>query len=41
MTWNTMQKSGPEVKDPGSGLTFRRLDVTAALDRMLENAPAK
>ena len=34
-----MQKTGPEVKDPGSGLTFRRLDVTAALDRMLENAP--
>lgn len=36
-----MQKTGPEVKDPGSGLTFRRLDVTAALDHVFEHAPAK
>jgi hypothetical protein len=31
-----MQTTGPEVKDSGSGLTFRRLDVTAALDHVME-----
>jgi hypothetical protein len=33
-----MQKTGPEVHDPGSGLTFRRLDVAAALDHVFGNA---
>ena len=27
-----LQKTGVEVKDPGTGLTFRRLDLLAALD---------
>jgi len=29
-----MQQTGPEVHDEGSGLTFRRLDLTAALDHV-------
>ena len=29
-----MQQTGVEVNDEGSGLTFRRLDLTAALDRV-------
>jgi len=32
-----LQKTGPEVKDPPSGLTFRRLDVRAALDHVFQN----
>ncbi len=36
-----MQKTGPEVKDPESGLSFRRLDMTSALDHVFEHAPAK
>ncbi len=33
-----MQQTGVEVNDPGSGLTFRRLDLTAALDHVFEHA---
>ena len=29
-----MQETGVAVTDPGSGLTFRRLDLKAALDRV-------
>lgn len=36
-----MQKTGTAVEDPGSGKTFRRLDVVAALDHVFEKAPAK
>jgi hypothetical protein len=33
------QKTGPEVTDPATGLTFRRLDVMAALDRVFAGGP--
>jgi hypothetical protein len=32
------QKTGPAVDDPGSQLTFRRIDVKAALDHVFQNA---
>lgn len=35
-----MQRTGPAVPDPATGLTFRRLDVRGALDYVFENAPA-
>ncbi len=33
-----LQRTGVEVQDASTGLTFRRLDVTAALDYVFENA---
>lgn len=33
-----MQKTGTPVVDPGSQLTFRRLDVKAAIDHVFQNA---
>ncbi|MBS0264976.1 MAG: S8 family serine peptidase [Planctomycetes bacterium] len=36
-----MQKTGTEVADPGSGLTFRRLDVVAALDYVFANGASR
>jgi len=32
-----LQKTGPAVQDPTSGLSFRRIDVKAALDYVFEN----
>jgi hypothetical protein len=35
-----LQRTGKPVADPGSGRTFRRLDLCAALDDVFEKAPA-
>ncbi|REK20313.1 MAG: hypothetical protein DWQ45_26605 [Planctomycetota bacterium] len=35
-----MQQTGVEVHDPGTELTFRRLDLAAALDHVYAHAPA-
>ncbi len=32
-----LQKTGPQVDDPASGLSFRRIDVKAALDHVFAN----
>jgi hypothetical protein len=36
-----LQKTGPAVADPGSGQTFRRLDLCEALDYVFEHTPNK
>ncbi|MFN0196967.1 MAG: hypothetical protein ACKVT0_09480, partial [Planctomycetaceae bacterium] len=33
-----LQRTGVEVQDPPTGLTFRRLDLTAALDYVFDRA---